>query len=86
MLIKDTIENYLGSPSENCCPDFLKILKYFRFQLDIFYPEHDFAIEVQGEQHEKYIEFFHRGDPNNFINNKHRINSRKNYMKRIRLP
>ena len=22
---------------------------------------------MQGEQHEKYIEFFHRGDPNNFI-------------------
>ncbi|PKY47908.1 hypothetical protein RhiirA4_463307 [Rhizophagus irregularis] len=28
--------------------------------------QHDFAIEVQGPQHEKYIEFFHR-DPNNFI-------------------
>ncbi|GBC31673.2 hypothetical protein GLOIN_2v1022074 [Rhizophagus irregularis DAOM 181602=DAOM 197198] len=27
---------------------------------------HNFAIEVQDPQHEKYIEFFHR-DPNNFI-------------------
>ncbi|GET60142.1 hypothetical protein GLOIN_2v1775267 [Rhizophagus irregularis DAOM 181602=DAOM 197198] len=35
-------------------------------QLDIFYPEYGFAIEMQGEQHEK-LEFFHRGDPNNFI-------------------
>ncbi|POG71034.1 hypothetical protein GLOIN_2v1775267 [Rhizophagus irregularis DAOM 181602=DAOM 197198] len=37
-----------------------------RLQLDIFYPEYGFAIEMQGEQHEK-LEFFHRGDPNNFI-------------------
>ncbi|CAI2199317.1 8954_t:CDS:1, partial [Funneliformis geosporum] len=52
----------------NCWLDFLKTPKYSRgLQLDIFYPEYSFAIEVQGEQHEKYIEFFHRGDPNNFI-------------------
>ncbi|CAI2188270.1 16942_t:CDS:10, partial [Funneliformis geosporum] len=52
----------------NCWPDFLKTPKYSRgLQLDIFYPEYGFAIEVQGEQHEKYIEFFHRGDKNNFI-------------------
>ena len=36
-------------------------------ELDIFYPQYGFAIEVQGVQHEKYIEFFHNGDPNNFI-------------------
>ena len=24
-------------------------------------------MDLQGEQHEKFIEFFHRGDPNNFI-------------------
>ncbi|CAG8821764.1 6034_t:CDS:1, partial [Gigaspora margarita] len=36
-------------------------------ELDIFYPEYGFAIEVQGKQHEKYNEFFHKGDPNNFI-------------------
>ncbi|CAG8633475.1 7117_t:CDS:1, partial [Paraglomus occultum] len=35
--------------------------------LDIFYPQYGFAIEVQGIQHEKYHEFFHGGDPNNFI-------------------
>ncbi|RHZ53527.1 hypothetical protein Glove_441g116 [Diversispora epigaea] len=39
----------------------------FGLQLDIFYPHYGFAIEVQGQQHEKYIEFFHRSDPNNFI-------------------
>jgi len=47
---------------------FLKTPKYSRgLQLDIFYPKYGFAIEVQGEQHEKYMEFFHRGDKNNFI-------------------
>ncbi|CAI2178367.1 19948_t:CDS:2 [Funneliformis geosporum] len=55
-------------PSENFWPDFLKTSKYSRgLQLDIFYQEYGFAIEVQGEQHEKYIEFFHRDDPKNFI-------------------
>jgi len=45
----------------------LKIPKHPKgLELDIYYPEHDFAIEVQGPQHEKYIKFFHR-DPNNFI-------------------
>ena len=33
----------------------------------LFYPENGFAIEVQVQQHEKYIEFFNNGDPNNFI-------------------
>jgi hypothetical protein len=30
-------------------------------------PQYEFATEVQGEQHEKYIKFFHKKDPNNFI-------------------
>ena len=46
----------------------MKIPKYFKgLELNIPYYEYRFAIEVQGEQHEKYIEFFHRGDLNNFI-------------------
>ncbi|GES77973.1 putative nuclease [Rhizophagus clarus] len=36
-------------------------------ELNIYYPEYGFAIEVQAVQHEKYIKFFHNGDPNNFI-------------------
>ena len=36
-------------------------------ELDIYYLEYGFAIEVQGVQHEKYIKFFHNGDHNNFI-------------------
>ncbi|CAI2196877.1 9648_t:CDS:1, partial [Funneliformis geosporum] len=35
-------------------------------ELAVYYPQYGFATEVQGE-HEKYIEFFHRDDPNNFI-------------------
>ncbi|RIA90150.1 hypothetical protein C1645_823713 [Glomus cerebriforme] len=38
-----------------------------RLELDISYYEYDFAIKVQGEQHEKFNKFFHRGNPNNFI-------------------
>jgi hypothetical protein len=33
---------------------------------------------VQGEQHEKYIEFFHRGDPNNFKKQQDRDQLKKN--------
>ncbi|RHZ78137.1 hypothetical protein Glove_167g108 [Diversispora epigaea] len=36
-------------------------------ELGIFYLQYGFAIEVQGIQHEKYHEFFHGRDPNNFI-------------------
>ncbi|CAG8499746.1 34990_t:CDS:2, partial [Racocetra persica] len=49
-------------------PDFLKIQEYpNRLELDIFYPQYGFAIEVQGIQHEKYHEFFYERDFNNFI-------------------
>ncbi|CAJ0834771.1 2928_t:CDS:2 [Entrophospora sp. SA101] len=34
-------------------------------KLDIYYPEYGLAIEVQREQHERYVEFFHR-DQNGF--------------------
>jgi hypothetical protein len=67
-LCREIVAKYLGSPSENRRPDFLKIPEHPKgLELDIPYYEYGFAIEVQGEQHEKYIEFFHRGDPNNFI-------------------
>ncbi|CAB4434209.1 unnamed protein product [Rhizophagus irregularis] len=64
-------------------PDFLKIPKHPKgLELDIYYPGHDFAIEVQDPQHENSsIEI-----PIILSNNKHEINSRKNYAKRIRLP
>ncbi|CAB5380354.1 unnamed protein product [Rhizophagus irregularis] len=67
-LCREIVAKYLGLPSENRRPDFLKIPEHPKgLELDIPYYEYGFAIEVQGEQHEKYIEFFHRGDPNNFI-------------------
>ncbi|PKY34454.1 hypothetical protein RhiirB3_454169 [Rhizophagus irregularis] len=55
-------------PSKNRKSDFLKILEHPRgLELDIPYYHHGFAIEMQREQHRKYIKFFHRDDPNNFI-------------------
>ncbi|RHZ68207.1 hypothetical protein Glove_296g72 [Diversispora epigaea] len=46
-------------------------------QLDIYYPEYGFVIEVQGVQYEKYIKFFYRGDPNNFIKQRARDQLKK---------
>ena len=48
-----------------------------RLQLDIPYYHYGFAIEVQGEQHDKYIEFFHRGNPSNFIRQQERDQLKK---------
>ncbi|CAI2178599.1 447_t:CDS:2 [Funneliformis geosporum] len=62
------LSKYLGPPSKIRRSDFLKISEYPQgLELDIPYYEYGFAIEVQGEQHEKFNKFFHRGDPNNFI-------------------
>ncbi|GES85763.1 hypothetical protein GLOIN_2v1766614 [Rhizophagus clarus] len=66
------------SPSEKRRPDFLKIPEHPKgLELDIPYYHYGFAIEVQGEQHDKYIEFFHRGDPNNFIRQQERDQLKK---------
>ncbi|RHZ82853.1 hypothetical protein Glove_103g5 [Diversispora epigaea] len=62
-LCRKIVSKYLDSPFNIRQPDFLKTSEYLRgLQLDIYYPEYGFAIEVQGEQYEKYIKFFHR-DP-----------------------
>ncbi|KAF0510057.1 hypothetical protein F8M41_018517 [Gigaspora margarita] len=64
----EIISKYLGPPSKIRRPNFLKISEYpFGLELDIYYPEYSFAIKVQGQQHEKYIDFSHRKDPKNFI-------------------
>ncbi|CAG8796709.1 14337_t:CDS:2, partial [Gigaspora margarita] len=64
----EIISKYLGPPSKIRRPNFLKISEYpSGLELDIYYPEYGFAIEVQGQQHKKYIDFFHRKDPKNFI-------------------
>jgi hypothetical protein len=70
-LCYEILTKYLGSPSLIRRPRFLKTQEYpIGLELNIFYPQYGNAIEVQGVQHEKYIEFFHRGDPNNFIKQK----------------
>ncbi|CAH1758730.1 11319_t:CDS:2 [Entrophospora sp. SA101] len=57
-LCRKIITEYLKPPS--------KIWEYpYGLELDIYYPEYGLAIEVQGEQHERYLKFFHR-DQNGF--------------------
>ncbi|CAG8695983.1 31028_t:CDS:2 [Racocetra persica] len=60
-LCYEIISKYLGAPLKIQKPDFLKTPEYpTGLQLDILYYYYGFAIEVQGEQHEKYHKFFHR--------------------------
>ncbi|CAG8803740.1 3601_t:CDS:2, partial [Racocetra persica] len=81
-LCREIVSKYLGPPSENRWPGFLKTSKYpTDLELDIPYYYYGFAIEVQGEQHEKYNEFFHKGDPNNFIRQQERDQLKKELCK-----
>jgi hypothetical protein len=58
------VSKYLGPPSKIRRPNFLKTLEFPRgLELDIHYPQYGLAIEVQGEQHEYYNNFFHKGKP-----------------------
>ncbi|RHZ78177.1 hypothetical protein Glove_166g274 [Diversispora epigaea] len=82
-LCREIISKYLGPPSKIRRLDFLKTLKHPRgLELDIPYYDYGFAIEIHGPQHEKYHIFFHKGDPNNFING---ISSRMNCAKKTGL-
>jgi hypothetical protein len=55
------ITNILSPPSSIRQPDFLKTSKHSQgLELDIYYPQYGFAIEVQGKQHELHIEHFHK--------------------------
>jgi len=77
-LCREIVTKYLGEPSKNRRPNFLKTPEYPKgLELDIPYYDYGFAIEVQGEQHKKYHEFFHRGDPNNFIKQQERDQLKK---------
>ncbi|RHZ49151.1 hypothetical protein Glove_529g17 [Diversispora epigaea] len=77
-LCREILIKYLDLPSENRRPDFLKTPEHpIGLELDIPYYNHGFAIEVQGQQHEKYIEFFYRRDPNNFTRQQERDQLKK---------
>ena len=69
-LCREIVTKYLGkSPSKNRKPNFLKTPEHpTGLELDIPYYNLGFAIEVQGPKHEKYHEFFHKGDSKNFEN------------------
>ncbi|PKY62730.1 hypothetical protein RhiirA4_489758 [Rhizophagus irregularis] len=59
----NVITNILGSPSSIRRP---KTSEHPRgLELDIYYPQYGFAIEVQGKQHEQHIKYFHK-DPEEF--------------------
>ncbi|RGB31831.1 hypothetical protein C1646_744199 [Rhizophagus diaphanus] len=81
-LCHEILTKYLGPPSLIRKPNFLKTSECpTGLELDIYYPEYGFAIEVQGVQHEKYIKFFHNGDPNNFIKQQARDQLKKELCK-----
>ena len=41
----------------------MKTLEYPQgLELDIYYPQYGFAIEVQGKQHEQYVKHFHKNE------------------------
>ncbi|CAI2193288.1 14474_t:CDS:2 [Funneliformis geosporum] len=82
-LCREILTEYLGSPSLIRRPEFLKTQEHLNgLELDIFYPQYGFAIEVQGIQHEKYHEFFHKGDPNNFIRQQARDQLKKEFCEK----
>ncbi len=60
------ITNIFGLPSSIRRPDFSKTSEYPRgLELDIYYPQYGFTIEVQGKQHEQHVKYFHK-DPEEF--------------------
>ncbi|CAG8805321.1 18608_t:CDS:2, partial [Racocetra fulgida] len=52
-----------------------------RDEFDIPYYDLGFAIEVQEEQYNKYIKFFHKGDPNIFAKQQERDQLKKKLCK-----
>ncbi|RIA84323.1 hypothetical protein C1645_742410 [Glomus cerebriforme] len=82
---RGVITNILGPPSSIRRPDFLKIPEHPRgLELNIYYPQYGFAIEVQGKQHEQHIKYFHK-DPEEFEKQLMRDQLKKNFAKRTRL-
>ncbi|RHZ82154.1 hypothetical protein Glove_113g16 [Diversispora epigaea] len=60
-LCKEIITKLLGPPSDIRRPDFLKTPDHpLGLELDIYYPQYGFAVEVQGIQHECFHAFFHK--------------------------
>ncbi|CAG8510757.1 16471_t:CDS:1 [Racocetra persica] len=64
-LCSKIVTKILSPPSDIRRPDFLKTPEYpRRLELDIYYPQYGFAIEVQGKQHKQYVKYFHKSEKN----------------------
>ncbi|CAJ0911568.1 8618_t:CDS:2, partial [Entrophospora sp. SA101] len=60
-LCKEIVMKLLGPPSDIRRPYFLKTPDHpLGLELDVYYPQYDFAVEVQGIQHECFHAFFHK--------------------------
>ncbi|CAG8600257.1 643_t:CDS:1 [Racocetra fulgida] len=60
-MCREIVTKIIGPPSSIRRPDFLKTQEYLRgLELDIYYPQYGFAVEVQGKQHEQYVKHFHK--------------------------
>ncbi|CAJ0904375.1 11280_t:CDS:2 [Entrophospora sp. SA101] len=60
-LCKEIVMKLLHPPSDIRRPYFLKTPDHpLGLELDVYYPRYDFAVEVQGIQHECFHAFFHK--------------------------
>jgi len=78
------VTKYLGPPSENRWPDFLKTVESPQgLQLDIFYPEYGLQSKYKENNTKNISNSFTKEIPIILSNSKSGINSRKNYVKKI---
>ena len=61
--MKIYVAKSLDPPSSIRRPEFLKTPEHPQgLELDIYYPQYRFAIEVQDKQHERRIKYFHKNE------------------------
>ena len=76
-LCREAAQKIFGKPFQKIRPDFLKNnVTGHNLELDIYNEELKVAIEFNGEQHYKYIPFFHR-NYEHFMNQKYRDEIKK---------
>jgi hypothetical protein len=70
---RNLLENIFKKPFNKARPDFLRnpVTQNFNLELDCYNPELRLAVEYNGEQHYKYIPYFHK-NKEAFLNQKYR--------------